>query len=163
MRGFSLSSFFPRDYNPSYCEYEAIPSPWDAVQTIDTWAKSRRPVRLTVTGTPINYAVTIRSFPIDPERAGSPGDIYYDLTLKEYVFAETQKIEVTSDAAKVQSAPTRPSNREIPSSYTVKAGDNLTKIGLRYGKKWPEIYAKNKSVIGPDPNRIYPGQKLVLA
>lgn len=163
LRDFSFSSFFPRDYNSSYCEYEAIPSPWDAVQTIERWMKSRRPVRLTVTGTPINYAVTIRSFTYEPERAGNPGDIYYDLALKEYVFAETQKVEVTGDTAKVQSAPTRPNTREVPSTYTVKPGDNLTKIALRYGKKWPEIYAKNKSVIGPDPNRIYPGQKLVLA
>ncbi|MGE7271348.1 LysM peptidoglycan-binding domain-containing protein [Brevibacillus panacihumi] len=163
LRGFSLSSFFPRDYNPSYCEYEAIPSPWDAVQTIDTWAKSRRPVRLTVTGTPINYAVTIRSFPIDPERAGSPGDIYYDLTLKEYVFVTTSTVQMSEGAAKVKSVPDRQDSREIPKTYTVVSGDNLTKIALRYGLKTRDLYAKNKGTVGPDPNRIFPGQVLALA
>ncbi|EMT54709.1 peptidoglycan-binding lysin domain-containing protein [Brevibacillus borstelensis AK1] len=160
---FSFSSFFPRDYNSSYCEYETIPAPWDAVQTIETWMKSRRPIRLTITGTPINYAVTVRSFNIDAERGGEPGDIYYDLALKEYVFIDTKTVEVLGDTAKVKSESTRPTNREIPSSYTVKAGDNLTKIGLRFGKPWRDIYAKNTKVIGPDPNRIYPGQVLALA
>jgi nucleoid-associated protein YgaU len=163
LRDFSFSSFFPRDYNPSYCEYEAIPAPWDAVQTIEGWMKSRRPIRLTITGTPINVAVTIRSFNYEPERAGNPGDIYYDLSLKEYVFVETNKVEIVGNKAKVSVEATREDTRSTPTTYTVKPGDNLTKIALRYGKKWPEIYAKNKAVIGPDPNRIYPGQKLVLA
>jgi nucleoid-associated protein YgaU len=163
LRDFSFSSFFPRDYNPSYCEYDAIPAPWDAVQTIEGWMKSRRPIRLTITGTPINVAVTIRQFNYEPERAGNPGDIYYDLSLKEYVFVETNKVEIVGNKAKVSAEATRADTRTTPSTYTVKPGDNLTKIALRYGKKWPDIYAKNKSVIGPDPNRIYPGQVLTLA
>jgi nucleoid-associated protein YgaU len=163
LRDFSFSSFFPRDYNPSYCEYESIPAPWDAVQMIEGWMKSRRPIRLTITGTPINVAVTIRSFNYEPERAGNPGDIYYDLSLKEYVFVETNTVEIVGNKAKVSAEATRADTRTTPSTYTVKPGDNLTKIALRYGKKWPDIYAKNKSVIGPDPNRIYPGQVLTLA
>jgi len=163
LRGFSLSSFFPRDYNPSYCEYEAIPSPWSAVETIDAWAKSRRPVRLTVTGTPINYAVTIRSFNQESERAGNPGDIYYELTLKEYVFVTTNAVQMTEDAAKVKNVPDRQDSREIPKTYTVAPGDNLTKIALRYGLQTRDLYAKNKGTVGPDPNRIFPGQVLALA
>ena len=163
LRDFSFSSFFPRDYNPSYCEYEAIPAPWSAVETIVRWMKSRRPIRLTITGTPINYAVTVRSFNYEPERAGNPGDIYFDLALKEYVFVTTNTVQVTESAATVKAEATRQDTREIPSKYTVKAGDNLTKIGLQYGVQWRDIYAKNQSVIGPDPNLIYPGQVLTLA
>lgn len=163
LRDFSFSSFFPRDYSSSYCEYEAIPAPWDAVATIERWKASRRPIRLTITGTPINYAVTVRQFDYEPERAGNPGDIYYDLTLKEYVFLDANKLEMIGDTAKVSAQTARPDTREIPSTYTVKPGDTLTKIALHYGKKWPEIYAKNKNVIGPDPNLIYPGQVLTLA
>lgn len=162
MRDFSFSSFFPRDYNSSYCEYEAIPAPWDAVQTVERWMKSRKPIRLTVTGTPINYAVTIRSFNYEPERAGSPGDIYYDLALKEYVFVTANTVQMAANSASVKSASTRQDSRDIPKTYTVKAGDNLTKIALRYGLKWPDIYAKNAKVIGKDPNLIYPGQVLTL-
>ena len=125
--------------------------------------KSRRPIRLTITGTPINYAVTVRSFNYEPERAGNPGDIYFDLALNEYVFVTTNTVQVTESAATVKAEATRQDTREIPSKYTVKAGDNLTKIGLQYGVQWRDIYAKNQSVIGPDPNLIYPGQVLTLA
>lgn len=164
LRDFSFSSFFPRDYSPSYCEYEAIPAPWDAYATIERWKGTRKPIRLTITGTPINYAVTIRSLDTEPERAGSPGDIYYELALKEYTFLETSRLEMTPVAAKVSGVSSRGDGggREIPKTYMVKSGDNLTKIGLRYGLKWRDIYAKNTKVIGKDPNRIFPGQVLTL-
>lgn len=163
LRDFSFSAFLPRDYNPSYCEYESIPAPWDAVETIERWMKSRKPIRLTVTGTPINYAVTIRSFNYEPERAGNPGDIYYDISLKEYVFVDANTAQITGNTAKVKSSTTRPANRDIPSSYTVKSGDNLTKIALRYGLNTRDLYAKNTKVVGKDPNLIFPGQVLTLA
>jgi len=164
LRDFSFSSFFPRDYNPSYCEYEDIPKPWDAVATIERWKASRKPIRLTVTGTPMNYAVTIRSFEIDPERAGSPGDIYFDLSLKEYTFATVRKVDMSdATAAKTSGKATRSNTRDIPKTYTVKSGDNLTKIALRYGLNTRDLYAKNARVIGPDPNVILPGQRLSLA
>lgn len=163
LRGFSLSSFFPRDYNSSYCEYETIPTPWSAVETIERWMQTRRPIRLTITGTPINYAVTIRTFNYEPERAGNPGDIYYDIALKEYVFVTANTVQMTNNAAKVTQGTARPTNRDIPSTYTVKPGDNLTKIALRYGLNTRDLYAKNTKVIGKDPNLIYPGQVLTLA
>lgn len=45
-------------------------------------------------------------------------------------------------------------------TYVVKAGDTLTAIGRKYHLSSGQIYQLNKSVIGPNPNRIYPGQKL---
>ena len=47
-------------------------------------------------------------------------------------------------------------------TYTVKSGDTLSKIGERYGISWKKLYEKNKDIIGSDPNKIYPGQKLVI-
>ena len=47
-------------------------------------------------------------------------------------------------------------------TYTVKKGDTLSSIARRYGTTWQEIYNKNKTVVGPNPNLIYPGQKLVI-
>jgi nucleoid-associated protein YgaU len=49
--------------------------------------------------------------------------------------------------------------------YTVVAGDYLRKIAKKfYGDeaKWPKIYEANKKIIGPNPNLILPGQKLVI-
>ena len=46
--------------------------------------------------------------------------------------------------------------------YTVQPGDSLSAIAARYGTTWQKIYDDNKSVIGGDPNRIYPGQVLKI-
>jgi hypothetical protein len=49
--------------------------------------------------------------------------------------------------------------------YEVKPGDYLRKIAeMFYGDamQWPRIYAENKDVIGPDPDKIFAGQTLVI-
>jgi nucleoid-associated protein YgaU len=56
----------------------------------------------------------------------------------------------------------RPTERER--SYTVVAGDSLSKIAKReYGdaNKWRTIFDANRDKIN-DPDRIYPGQVLTL-
>jgi nucleoid-associated protein YgaU len=45
--------------------------------------------------------------------------------------------------------------------YVVVKGDNLTKIGKKYGVSWKEIYAVNKDII-KDPDLIQPGWKLKI-
>ncbi|NOZ63827.1 MAG: LysM peptidoglycan-binding domain-containing protein [Caldiserica bacterium] len=53
---------------------------------------------------------------------------------------------------------------ETGKSYTVLKGDSLWKISEKfYGTplKWPLIYKANQNEI-KNPNRIYPGQKLVI-
>ena len=46
--------------------------------------------------------------------------------------------------------------------YTVKKGDILSGIAAKYGMTWQQIYARNKFVIGNNPNIIKPGQVLVI-
>ena len=48
-----------------------------------------------------------------------------------------------------------------PSTYTVQAGDNLTKIGSKYGISWQQIYEANRDKID-DPDKIFPGQELTI-
>jgi nucleoid-associated protein YgaU len=45
--------------------------------------------------------------------------------------------------------------------YVVVKGDNLTKIGQKYGVGWKEIYELNKDII-KDPDLIQPGWKLKI-
>ena len=45
-------------------------------------------------------------------------------------------------------------------TYTVKAGDSLSKIGQHHGVSWREIHEANRDTIGDDPDKIFPGQKL---
>lgn len=44
-------------------------------------------------------------------------------------------------------------------TYTVKKGDTLSKV---FGTNWKAVYEANKGVIGPDPNKIKPGQVLTV-
>ena len=47
------------------------------------------------------------------------------------------------------------------STYTVEAGDNLSKIGAKYGITWKAIYDANRDII-KDPDMIHPGQELKI-
>ena len=52
-----------------------------------------------------------------------------------------------------------------PETYTVKRGDWLSTIArdkMGAVSKWRELYAANRSTVGPNPNLIYPGQKLKI-
>ena len=48
-------------------------------------------------------------------------------------------------------------------TYTVQPGDTLSGIAASFGLDgWQRLYQVNAGVIGDDPNRIYPGQVLVV-
>jgi nucleoid-associated protein YgaU len=46
-------------------------------------------------------------------------------------------------------------------TYTVEAGDSLSKIGAKYGISWKAIYDANRDII-KDPDLIHPGQELKI-
>jgi nucleoid-associated protein YgaU len=155
LKDFSFSSFFPRDYAP-YCEYMDVPDPWEAVQLIEKWMNSGRPMRLTITGTPVNEAVTIRDFSYY-EQGGSPGDLYFDISFKQYIFVEIRQVSQLEDQ--------RPDESATASNYVVQPGDNLLTIALKIlgdDSRWMEIYDLNREVIGPDPSSFEYGITLVM-
>ena len=47
------------------------------------------------------------------------------------------------------------------STYTVQSGDNLSKIGAKYGITWQAVFEANKDKIS-DPDKIFPGQELTI-
>lgn len=166
LRELSFSSFFPRDYNPTYCEYSNLPRPMDLHNLLERWKRERKPIRFVMTGTINNFDVTIRDFTVEPEKAGSPGDIYYSMTLKEFRHVTVKKVKESDGKTKITKTDERPAPPPAPNpSYGVKSGDSLWKIAAREygdGSKWRKIYDANKSVIGNNPNLIKPGQSLVI-
>jgi len=46
-------------------------------------------------------------------------------------------------------------------TYAVESGDNLTKIGNKYGIPWKSIWDANRDIL-KDPDKIYPGQELKI-
>ena len=53
------------------------------------------------------------------------------------------------------------SGKKMSQEYMVVKGDNLTKIGKKYGVTWQEIYELNKDII-KNPDLIQPGWKLKI-
>ncbi|MED4456205.1 LysM peptidoglycan-binding domain-containing protein [Metabacillus fastidiosus] len=171
LKEFEFSSFFPKHYNPTYCEYSGFREPRYLLNLIEKWRNTRKPLRFIVTGTPINYAVTIREFSYDVEKAGHMGDIYFSLTLKEFKPLKLrQEIDVTKKKTTGSDRPPVVNKGQLEKkvvSYTIKVNDTLQKIAARkdvYGNAsdWRKIYEANKKVIGANPNLIKQGTKLVI-
>ncbi|HEY7277027.1 MAG TPA: LysM domain-containing protein, partial [Trebonia sp.] len=53
---------------------------------------------------------------------------------------------------------------QAPARYTVAPGDTLSAVAAALGVRggWPALYAANKTVIGPDPDRIGAGTVLAV-
>ena len=89
----------------------------------------------------------------------------WDKLGKHYEEQEVEK-EVTENVVKQeQKTETVTTYENKQMTYTVKKGDCLWNIAKKYlgsGSRWPEIYNANRSVVGKNPNLIYPGQKLTL-
>lgn len=46
-------------------------------------------------------------------------------------------------------------------TYTVEPGDNLSKIGAKYGITWKAIFDANRDILN-NPDLIHPGQELKI-
>ena len=85
--------------------------------------------------------------------SGISGNVDTDLCYK--VFDAPQQPSVPVSAAPTTSAPKTPT----ASTYTVKAGDTLSKIAAKFGTTYQEL-AKLNGIA--NPNKIYPGQVIKL-
>ncbi len=100
----------------------------------------------------------------------------------------TEEVETPTDAAEHATAASTPgrsdrtprvrTERKQPNSdvYVVEPGDSLWRIAASVlhsngegdpssadiARFWPAIYAANRSLIGDDPNLIFPGQQLLI-
>jgi LysM repeat protein len=166
IREISFNSFFPVEYDASYCRYPDIPVPLEAFEQLEKWTKSSKPVRLIISTTSINTLVMISAVQ-GQHRGGEPGDIYYELTCRTW--RSVRIVTSTGATAPESAAPasSRPDLKPIPKVYIVKSGDTLSGIAKRElgsSSKWQSIYAidENKKIIGPNPNLIRTGQRLVM-
>ncbi|MGE8079019.1 LysM peptidoglycan-binding domain-containing protein [Peribacillus loiseleuriae] len=166
---FSFSAFFPIQSGP-YTEFSVISLPWVYVKKLEEWRDTKKPIRFMVTGTPINYAVSIEDFSYR-EGENDIGDIDYDISLKEYKFVAPRKIDTSK-----KNPPTttkRPDPKVKPKTYIVKKGDTLWAIAKREYKnslEWQKIWNANKDMLIKRDKRnikqpghwIFPNQVLVL-
>jgi len=70
--------------------------------------------------------------------------------------------QLEAEVAAIRSTPP-PTAAPPPRTYTVQPGDTLSGIAASFGLDgWQRLYEVNAGAIGDDPNRIYPGQVLVI-
>ena len=170
LRTVSFSSFFPKHYDPTYCEYSGIKKPMRYVKQIEQ-IMAGGTTRIIITGTPVNFPCRVASF--DWGENDGTGDISFTITLKEHrkiavskssVIAEAASTEQSSEDTSSKDATKREDSREKPKTYTVKRGDCLSSIArkLTGNSDWHTLYEQNKGVIGSNPNLIKDGTVLVI-
>jgi LysM repeat protein len=77
------------------------------------------------------------------------------------VGARVERLE--SEVTALSGGSSVPPHAPTPRTYTVQSGDTLSGIAQKLGLGgWQALYQANAGVIGGDPNKIYPGQVLVL-
>lgn len=155
---FDISSFFPADQSPLI--YTTFLNNWKN-------ADPPIPTQFTASGLGITMQVGIDDFSYD-RRAGEENDFYYELSFTEYrpYGAKVLDLPAETAAAPPVEVPRIDNTPPVSQFYVVKSGDSLWAISKRMGGQgggnWRELYEENKSVIGSNPNLIYPGQRYVI-
>ncbi|MNI05633.1 hypothetical protein D3C73_585900 [compost metagenome] len=130
----SFEGIFPAQWYPFVIvKSDELLKPLAYINFIKRWLGAKHPIRFIAVGSSfvINLPMSIEKFDWK-EAAGSPGDIEYSLSLKEYVFYSAKEIKVVKQGdgedTLVEQQPDRLNDRITPDTYTFVEGDNLTKI-----------------------------------
>lgn len=161
----AFSSFFPKDYDASYCRYPDLLDPQKAMKQLNDWMAGYKPVRAILTETNFNHLVLIAVYN-NTFKGGQPGDVYFDVSLRTWREVNVRTSAEANTATGAKPSGNRPDLKPAPKTYTVKPGDSLYMIAKRElgnGSKWQQIYTANAAVIGKKPELIFPGTKLVLS
>jgi len=162
---FAWESFFPENYDANYCTTSDLLTPKEYQKLFESWKTDGVSLQLICPAAGINKAMTLYTF--TPTFKGADMDCYYSLEFKERRVVKAVKVDLGAMLGKKgkKTAASRPSTtkKSKPKTYTVKAGDSLTRIAKTYGiSPWRTLYNNNKSVVGADPNRIQVGMVLKL-
>jgi len=152
----SFDSFFPMQRSP-FVTSKYLREPHKYVNYINKWMHSGYPVRFTYVGsntmdaqTKIWIPATIASFE-RWEEAGSPGDIFFSLKLKEYAFYAPHRVMTEKQPDGTEAQVQEPNQRWDPrvpqKTYKLKTGDSLMKVAktqLGDAGRWRELMELNK-------------------
>ena len=162
----SISGFFPdNDYSFARTSGFSGNTAMDYVDLLMGWSDAGDVIRVIVaddSGSKINEQFYIEDVVYGSKQEDN-GDIPFTIYFRQVTPLKAATISKSSGA----SAPRADTGTQKPkaSTYTVKKGDCLSSIARSvYGdaSKWKKIYEANKSVIGNNPNLIFPGQKYTI-
>lgn len=165
LTGYSWDALFPGDANRDEpWIHGAWKQPRSYQQTFNNYRRDGTALQLMITGTPIYDDVFLSEFDVRYE--GGAGDFKYSIAFITARNLTIRSISVASTADTTSTA--MYDKRAAPANsatYTVKSGDCLWDIALRYlksGARYTEIYNLNRAIIGNNPNLIKPGQVLSI-
>jgi hypothetical protein len=160
-------SFFPAVYD-SYCNYgpTGLLTPAQYGEIISNWQQldPPAPVFVSITGWLVETWFAITEFNTE-DRAGEPGDIYYTLTLKEYVHTSSSIFNVGAPPRAPAPPNSDPGAPQPGSYYDIVPGDTLwgiAKTAYGDGSLWPTIWDANQPMTSGNPNLIYPGEHIII-
>lgn len=176
---FTLEAFFPANYDSSYVvESEGTyKTPSKNIQKLREWIDLEKPLRLYSKEGGLNRSVVVTNLDYENERAGNIGDVFFTAEFMNYKAPHYRRMALkqSSGGGGVKTPEKKPTAKKadkLPTTYTVKKGDYLGKIALKfYGKaNYTKIYNANKKTIDAankkakarDKYTIYPGQKLTI-
>lgn len=162
----TFSSHFPSREAPYVSSLTN--SPMDCVTFLESAQASALPLTLQLSGGALELSQTvgIETFSYY-EQGGDVGDVFFSLTLRQWRLHSAKTLTFTSDTTAVEDTTATRTEPAVETNvyYIVVKGDCLWNIAKsHYGdaSRWTDIYAANKTVIGSNPNLIYPGQELLL-
>lgn len=182
----TFSSTFPNVYG-SYCSCPEshFKKPAECREWILKLMNADNPAHLVLTGSPmgINGYFLITNF-VPMEVGGDVGSIAYSIELKESRAGSVNQINISKKkkqknvkkTKKTTSGKKRVNNTATTKTYTIKSGDTLWAISIRYygtGTKYSTIYSRNKTVLDSAArkhgyrdanggNYIWPGTRIVI-
>lgn len=148
-------------------------SPKEIQSIFSVWRSGKKKLRLLITGTTINHDVYLENYTVDNSKLDT---VEYSISfavakdIRVYTTKELN-LDTTEEQQPAQTTKDRAASAEAASetpkktTYTVKSGDSLWAIAkklLGNGSRYSEIYSLNKSIIGSNPNLIYPGQTFTI-
>ncbi len=175
----SFEGFFPAYNYPFNNEIkhkkgDGTPDPNEYVNDIIKWWDTGYPVRFVYVGSDVVNKSSKLSLPMSIvsferwEEGGSPGDIFYSLKLKEYVFYSAKRITAVTqaDGTTVLRAepPQRPDERVPLTTWTLKPGETLiyvARMALGDSGRYREIQELN-GITDSEVKRLQIGRVLQL-
>lgn len=166
-----IKSFFPSYWSPFH-KYDLMPE--DYINFIyDIWETenvNNKVAKLVTTGLDINFSMWFVIENFNYEYRGGEKDIYYTLSIKEYVPYGVSTAQINEDfmagmaAGRPVSTNVEDGSLSATKTYVVSKGDSLWSIAKRCtgnGNNWQALYELNKDLIGSG-TVIEPGMTLVL-
>lgn len=123
-----------------YIKNNMAPKKWKSL--FEKWKKKNTKLNVSVTTVGINYKVKINDFDIEIGEGSTYGDLKYSISFDEHT---PISIETNNKKKKSKAKVSRES--EKGSTYTIKKGDTLFRIALKYygrGSSYAKIYNANK-------------------